>query len=50
MKNYLAEQEGFLNKKLSCRVREKYKFNHFDPLMCNYLAEQEKNSIHAIDY
>jgi hypothetical protein len=22
MRNYLAEQEGFINKKLSCRARE----------------------------
>jgi hypothetical protein len=37
IRNYLAEEE-------------KYKFNYFDPLICNYLAKQAKNSIRAIDY
>jgi hypothetical protein len=45
MENYLAEQERFLNKKLSYRVREiKFYYLKLNPLMSNYLAEQEKIS------
>jgi hypothetical protein len=45
MENYLAEQERFLNKKLSYRVREiNFYYLKLNPLMSNYLAEQEKIS------
>jgi hypothetical protein len=50
VRNYFTEQERFLNKKLFCR-EEKYKFHYLksNRLMRNYLAEQEKNNVHAIN-
>jgi hypothetical protein len=39
IKNYLAEQENY-----------KFQYLKSNPLMWNYLTEQEKNSIYAVDY